>query len=109
MGTRSAALLLVILPATLSAQVRDLRAFYRERCVACHGADGTGRGPAGARLGGRNFADARWLARQDEAALVASLLKGRGAMPGFARQLTEPEAKRLMAEVVRPMAAKKKT
>jgi mono/diheme cytochrome c family protein len=108
MGIRSAALLLVLLPAALSAQVRDLHVFYRERCVACHGAEGTGRGPTGARLGGRNLADARWMARQDDAALVASLLKGRGAMPGFARQLTESEAKRLMAEVLRPMAAKKK-
>jgi mono/diheme cytochrome c family protein len=108
MGIRSAALLLVLLPAALSAQARDLRAFYRERCVACHGVEGTGRGPTGARLGGRNLADARWMARQDDAALVASLLKGRGAMPGFARQLTESEAKRLMAEVLRPMAAKKK-
>jgi mono/diheme cytochrome c family protein len=109
MGIRSAALLLVLLPATLSAQVRDLRAFYRERCVTCHGAEGTGRGPNGVRLGGRNLADARWLARQDDAALAASLLKGRGAMPGFARQLAEPEAKRLVAEVLRPMAVKKKT
>lgn len=108
MGTRSIALLLVILPVSLSAQVRDLRTFYRERCAACHGLDGTGRGPNGARLGGRNLMDARWRARQEDEALVASILRGRGAMPGFGRQLTEPEARRLVVEVLHPMAARKK-
>ncbi|HEY3400286.1 MAG TPA: cytochrome c [Geothrix sp.] len=108
MGPRSAALLLVILHVSLSAQGRDLRAFYRERCAVCHGAEGTGRGANGQRLGGRMLMEGRWLARQEDADLVTSILKGRGAMPGFARQLTEPEARRLLAEVLHPMAAKKK-
>ncbi|BDU69940.1 hypothetical protein GETHOR_20410 [Geothrix oryzae] len=109
MKLRPAALLLAILPAALlTAQVRDLRGFYRERCVACHGVDGTGRGPGGTKLGGRNLTDARWLARQDEDALVASILKGRGAMPGFGRQISEPEARRLLAETGRPPAYRKK-
>ncbi|WP_257309863.1 c-type cytochrome [Geothrix fuzhouensis] len=108
MGTRSVALLLVILPASLSAQVRDLREFYRERCVACHGAEGTGRGPNGARLGGGSLLDLRRMARQEEAGLVITILRGRGAMPGFGRQLTEPEARRLVTEVLRPMASHKK-
>ena len=109
MGTRSALLLLAILPVPLAAQARDLRAFYRERCAACHGVDGSGRGPGGVRLGGRNLADARWRTRQEEDALVASVLKGRGAMPGFGRQLTEAEARRLVAEVAHPPAGRKKS
>ncbi|WP_306591600.1 cytochrome c [Geothrix sp. 21YS21S-4] len=104
----SAALLLALLPLRLDAQGRDLRAFYGERCAVCHGADGSGKGPGGTKLGGRNLADPRWLARQEDGALVASILKGRGAMPGFSRQLAEPEARRLLAEVVRPFALKKK-
>lgn len=109
MGIRSVVLLLLVaLAAASAAQARDLRVFYREHCLVCHGADGTGRGPGGLRLGGQNLADGRWLAHQEEAALVASILKGRGAMPGFGRQLTEAEARRLLAEVVRPMALHKK-
>jgi mono/diheme cytochrome c family protein len=107
MGLRSAALLLAILP-SLSAEVRDLKGFYRERCAVCHGADGSGRGPGGVRLGGRNLTDPRWLARQEEGALAASILKGRGAMPGFGRQLSEAEARRLLAETGRPPAQRKK-
>jgi mono/diheme cytochrome c family protein len=59
-------------------------------------------------LGGRNLADSRWLAKQEEAALVASILKGRGAMPGFRRQLTEAEARRLLVDLTRLSTARKK-
>ncbi|MBI1754067.1 MAG: cytochrome c [Acidobacteria bacterium] len=104
MVPRSAALLLAFLAAPLAAEVRDLKAFFQERCAVCHGPDGTGRGSTGARLGGRNLADARWFAKQDEKELATSILKGRGAMPGFRRHLDEAEARRLVAEVLRPLA-----
>ncbi len=93
----------------LRAEGRDLKAFYQARCSVCHGLDGSGKGPGGIRLGGRNLADSRWLTKQEEAALVTSLLQGGGAMPGFQRQLSEAEARRLLAEVVRPMAKKRKS
>ena len=66
-------------------------------------------GPRKPPAGGRNLADARWLAKQEEAALVASLLRGRGAMPAFQRQLSEAEARRLLVEVIRPLAMRKKS
>jgi mono/diheme cytochrome c family protein len=105
---RSPALLLVLLCAPASAEVRDLKAFFQERCAVCHGHDGTGRGPNGIKLGGRNFQDARWEAKQQEADLVASILRGKGAMPGFRRQLSEAEAHRLVTSVILPLASRKK-
>lgn len=99
---------LALLCAARAASARDLREFYRERCVACHGADGSGRGPNGARLGGGSLLDPRRPGRQEEAALVATILRGRGAMPGFGRQLTETEARRLVGEVLRPPVGRKK-
>ena len=105
---RSVMLLLLLLTRPLAAEVRDLRAFFQERCAVCHGLDGTGRGPGGVRLGGRNLANARWLAEQPEADLTTSILRGKGAMPGFRRQLSEPEVRRLLASVIRPMAGRKK-
>jgi len=107
MISRSAPLLLVILSTPLTAEVRDLKAFFQERCAVCHGHDGTGRGPNGGRLGGRNLTDARWEAKRQETDLVASILRGKGAMPGFRRQLSESEAQRLMARVIRPLAGRK--
>jgi mono/diheme cytochrome c family protein len=96
MGVRIS-MLLVLLAVPLCAGARDLKAFFQERCAVCHGADGTGRGPTGIRLGGRNLTDVRWLAKQDAANLSASILKGRGAMPAFRRQLSETEARELAA------------
>lgn len=107
MSPRFPVLLLASLSLPLPAEVRDLKAFFQERCAVCHGADGTGKGPGGVRLGGRNLADRRWLARQQEPELAATILGGRGAMPGFRRQLSEAEARRLVASVLRPLAAKR--
>ena len=91
----------------LPAEARDLKAFYQARCSVCHGAEGTGRGPGGTRLGGRNLTESQWLSKQEEPALVASILRGRGAMPGFQRQLSEAEAKRLLTDVIRPWSGRK--
>jgi mono/diheme cytochrome c family protein len=107
MNPRPAALLLILLATPLRAEIRDLKGFFAERCAVCHGPDGSGRGPGGVRLGGRNLLDGRWLAKQKDADLAASILRGRGAMPGFRRQLQEAEAKRLV-EQIRTLAARKR-
>jgi mono/diheme cytochrome c family protein len=103
---RSAALLLALLASPLAAEVRDLKAFYLERCVVCHGQDGTGRA-GGLHLGGRNLTEPRWLAKQEESALATTILAGRGAMPGFRRQLSEVEARRLAKDVIQSTIGKK--
>lgn len=103
-----AALALLLAGTALPLAGRDLKAFYLERCAACHGLDGTGRGPNGIRLGGRNLLEARWLARQEEKDLVTSILRGKGAMPGFRRQLSEAEARRLLNILLHPSTSGKK-
>ncbi len=105
---RSTRLLLSILCMSLPAGARDLRAFFQERCAVCHGHDGTGRRPNGGKLGGGIFTDPRWVAKQQEADLVVSILRGKGAMPGFGRQLSESEAHRLVASVIPSLAVRKK-
>ena len=84
-----ALLLIAVLSVPLAGEARDLKAYGHEHCAACHGDDWSGRGPNGMRLGGRNLTEPRWLAKQTEAELTASILRGRGAMPGFRRQLSE--------------------
>ena len=83
---------------------RDLAYLYRSTCAACHGLDGTAKGPGGVRLPGRALANAGWLARQEDQALIRSILKGKGAMPSFKEKLTPEDCKRLLTEVVRPLA-----
>ncbi|HJV48803.1 MAG TPA: cytochrome c [Geothrix sp.] len=108
MKLRGAAFLLAIPCLPLSAEARDLKAFFQERCAVCHGTDGSGRGPNGVRLGGRSLLDARWLTKQEDADLATSILRGRGAMPGFRRQLSEAEAHRMISDVIRPLGTRKR-
>ena len=85
----------------------DLKALYSRSCAVCHGEDGSGRGPNGQRLGGKDLASPRWQARTRDSQMVAAILKGKGAMPAFGAQMTEAQALQLVTEVIRPMAAKK--
>ncbi len=91
-----------------SPSVHDLEAQYRFACARCHGLDGNALSPAGARLPGRVLADRRWLASRKDEDLLASILKGKGAMPSFRYKLTEEEAERLLREIVRPFARRRR-
>lgn len=103
------AMLLVILGAIPASQAprKDLALFYRRACAECHGADGGARSPSGLRLAGRNLADHRWQSRTTDADMVKSILKGKHEMPAFGASLSEEDAKRLVTEILRPMAVRK--
>lgn len=92
----------------VSAQEKDLKLFFQRTCAACHGLDGSGRGLNGQKLPGRVFTDARWQGGKKDADLVKSILKGKGGMPSFQSQLSEAEVESLVAEIIRPFAARKK-
>jgi mono/diheme cytochrome c family protein len=50
------------------------------------------------------LADRKWLAQQKDETLLQSILNGKGAMPSFKHKLTAEEAKRMLTEIVRPLA-----
>ena len=97
------AIALVGLAAPGRAAERDLRQFYVEQCVVCHGLDGTGRNAAGQRLGPRSLLESK----ADGEALTRMLLDGSGAMPAYRYLLTEAEARRMVKEVLLPLRRKK--
>ncbi len=86
---------------------RDLALYYRRACAECHGADGHARSPLGIRLAGRALADPRWQSRTKDEEMVKAILRGKREMPAFGAQLPEAEAKALVEQVIRPMAARK--
>ena len=86
---------------------RDLALFYRRACAECHGVDGSARAPSGLRLAGRNLTDHRWQSRMTDSDMVKAILKGKREMPAFSASLSEDDAKRLVTEILRPMAARK--
>lgn len=102
---------LLLLVSALGAQapapsrtVPELRAFFAQHCVKCHGADGSARSPEGKKLGGFDFTDAAKLAKESDADLVKTIRKGIFfglVMPSFKKDLTEAEAELLAREILR--------
>ena len=85
----------------------ELKALYARSCAVCHGEDGSGRGPNGQRLGGKDLANPRWQARTRDSQMVGAILNGKGAMPAFSSLMSEVDTLKLVTEVIRPMSAKK--
>ena len=77
------------------------RELFQQRCVRCHGADGTG-SRARRRLPEiPDFTDVAWQARRsDDAQLLASILDGKGSeMPPVRGKISEEQARGLVAYV----------
>ncbi len=68
---------------------------YKRQCVVCHGAEGEGDGPAAAALKPRptDLTESELVGEMSDAELLEFLAKGKGAMPGFAKILSEQELK----------------
>ncbi len=105
------AALLTLLPAVLLAQeparpprgLDDLKAFYAQNCVRCHGPDGSARDATGKKLGGRDFTDPKEN-REPDAAMAKTIRKGiffGRVMPSFKAQISEEEALTIITEIVR--------
>lgn len=98
-------LLTIPLAAQDSAPV-DLRTFYAQNCVRCHGADGTARDAGGNKLKGQDFTDPRWRERTTDPQAVKTILKGKFfglAMPAFKNRLTKEQAQTMVTEILRTM------
>jgi mono/diheme cytochrome c family protein/uncharacterized membrane protein len=76
-----------------------VRELFRQRCVKCHGADGTG-SPARDRLPEiPDFTKSSWQARRRDAQLLASILEGKDEMPSWRDKISEEQARSLVAHV----------
>lgn len=107
-------LVLALLAATLPGRAQaagkparsldELRTFYAQNCVRCHGADGSALDADGKRLKGADFTDAKAMAKEKDASLAKTILKGTFfglGMPAFKDQLSAAEAQAMVAEVLR--------
>jgi mono/diheme cytochrome c family protein len=85
------------------------RAMFDTLCATCHGADGTGNGPAAASLNPkpRNYTDAAWQASvTDEDLKKTILLGGQGVgkspmMPGQPQLKEQPEVLDELIKIIR--------
>ncbi|MES2128275.1 MAG: cytochrome c [Pseudomonadota bacterium] len=87
------ALLLLLVAAQASAQAPEGAAQFARNCAACHQLDGAGVAGAFPALKGNAFV-------QGEATpVIATVLKGRGGMPAFARALDDDSLAQVLSYV----------
>jgi cytochrome c6 len=96
--------LLVFCVPALRAQ-SDTEKTYKAKCAGCHGADGSGRTPAGKALGAHDFASP-YVRKQTDTELAEIITKGKYAMPKYADKLKDAEIKDQVA-YVRELGKKK--
>lgn len=73
-------------------------ATYRQKCAACHGADGKAQTAAAKSLGVRSFADPA-VAKMSDADLAATIEKGKGKMPSYGKSLSPDDVKAMVAYI----------
>jgi mono/diheme cytochrome c family protein len=94
---------------TLTPRLQKAQVLFRQNCVSCHGLDGKGKAKKNGHAMPPNFTLPSWQASRSDAALLVSILEGRGAsMPGFDDTLTKEQARDLVAYIRTFNAAKGK-
>lgn len=80
----------------------DSTKLYQQQCVACHGKEGKGDGPAAVAFDPKptSFADSAFQASRTDEQLFEAVSEGKQAMPGFSAQL-KPEQIRAMVAYIR--------
>src|SRR5215472_17589528 len=73
-------------------------AIYKQKCAACHGADGKADTPTGKSMNVRSFSDP-YVVKMSDDELAEVIDKGKGKMPGYGKSLKPEEIKGLVAYV----------
>jgi len=73
-------------------------ALYKQKCAACHGADGKGDTPAGKNTKVRSFGDPE-VAKQSDDELAGIIEKGKNKMPAYGKSLKPDEIKAIVAYI----------
>ncbi|HVT15557.1 MAG TPA: cytochrome c [Thermoanaerobaculia bacterium] len=100
--TRLTAALLTVaalaLPAAALAAAPDAPKLYKDKCIGCHGADGSGQTPMGK---AQKAGDLRSPAVQDQtdAQLSATVAKGKGKMQAFGKKMSPDEIAAVVAYI----------
>ncbi len=93
----------------MSPEAKAAREKYDTLCVACHGPDGTGNGPAAAALDPkpRNYQDAAWQAKISDEEIAKAIVEGGPAvglsanMPPNPDLANQPEVVAELVKIVR--------
>jgi len=73
-------------------------ALYKQKCAACHGADGRGDTPAGKSTKVRSFNDPE-VAKLGDEELAGVIEKGKNKMPAYGKSMKPDEIKAMVAYI----------
>ena len=90
------ALVLFVLSAPAAAE--DAAALFKAKCAMCHGADGVGKTPMGAKLNLKDLHSPE-VQKQSKADLTTIIAKGKGKMPSNEGKLTKDQVDLLVGYV----------
>ena len=79
-----------------TAIAQDVAGLYKQKCSACHGADGSGNTAVGKSMHLRELGSAD-VQKESDAELTAMITDGKGAMPAYKDKLTADQIKQLVA------------
>ena len=71
---------------------------YKQKCAACHGADGKGETATGKAMKVRSFADPE-VAKMSDDELAGAIEKGKAKMPAYGKSMTADEIKAMVAYI----------
>ena len=98
-------------PVLKTKSIQELKTFYAQNCIRCHGRDGSAHTPEGKKLGGMDFAQAAkaFRAMDDTASdremqvMIRTIQKGIFfglTMPGWKDQLSQEDAALMVREIL---------
>lgn len=90
--------LLVAAVAAAPVFASDGGALYKSKCVACHGADGSGQTSMGKAMKIRDLRSDE-VQKQTDLELTKVIAGGKGKMPGYGKQMSEDDIKALIAHI----------
>jgi len=85
-------------------KISDVKKFYQNHCVKCHGVDGSAVGEDGKKLKGQDFTDQEWQQDTQDDEMIKTINKGKFfglAMPAFKDKLTQEEIQLIVTEIIR--------
>jgi len=92
-----AAVLAVVLSASVSAQAQGAADLFKSKCAMCHGADGTG-SAIGKKMGAHDFTTAD-VQKMSDADITETITNGKNKMPKYSDKLKPEEIKGLVAYI----------
>lgn len=64
---------------------------FKQKCVKCHGADGSGDTSMGRIFNAPDFTDGGWWAKHSSGEFVGMITRGKKNMPAFGKKLTRAQ------------------